>query len=181
MKYLLFSVLLFIEVLFLSNLSYLLKNKETITISPYPEPFYTPGLVDTYNYDTLNRLYNGQTYSQFNRQVTDRTKDQVCRYYNCTGKVEIDHFIPLALGGSNDISNLWAEPEHISIEGSDWGFHSKDTLESYLIREMKKKNISPKEAQDCIKNDWIACYKKYFKNRFGAVQISEDEDDEVLE
>src|ERR1700693_5174447 len=43
---------------------------------------------------------------------------------------EIDHLIPLCLGGSDDRSNLWAQPRR-SIEPT-WNAEAKDRLERFM-------------------------------------------------
>lgn len=64
------------------------------------------------------------------RNVTHATKRRVCRSYGittgCPGPgYEIDHLIPLSLGGSNDDKNLWPQPiadarEKDKLEFSLW-------------------------------------------------------------
>lgn len=133
----------------------------------YPNPLLTPGLADTLNTQDLLKLYSGQTYSQFHRNVPQSEKYVVLKEYGYDIKnhipLEIDHFYPLCAGGSNNIKNLWAEPESSTINGIDWGFHKKDKLETYVCEQIKKKKLDPQTAFDCIVNDWIACYSKYIK------------------
>lgn len=72
---------------------------------------------------------------------------------HATGEYEVDHLISLELGGSNDISNLWPE----SAEPIP-GFHEKDKVENYLHAEVCSGNISLKEAQLKIANNWEEFY-----------------------
>lgn len=147
----------------------------------YPDMAITPGKVNTSDFGDLTRRYEGLTYSQYNRKVSSKEKKLVCQNYpeNCKGTVEIDHFCPLALGCSNDITNLWAQPEVNVWKGQDYGFHAKDKLESYLVIQMKKGIITPKAAQDCILRDWVKCYNQYIPITLGAVdsQYTLDPDD----
>lgn len=144
----------------------------------YPDPTVTPGKVDTSDFQKLTQRYNGQTYSQHFRNVPDSEKKQVCNEYpdNCKNKIEIDHFCPIALGCSNDIQNLWAQPEVNVWNEQDFGFHTKDRLEVYMVEQMKAGAITPKDAQTCILNDWVACYQKYLGNKLGAVNQVIDPD-----
>jgi hypothetical protein len=69
---------------------------------------------------------------------------------------ELDHFIPLELGGCPDCrSNLWAEPYDASL-----GAKQKDRVENYLHRQVCSGEITLKEAQDAITNDWVRVYEQ---------------------
>lgn len=148
----------------------------------YPDSKLTPGLVATTDFKELTQT--NPTYSQAHRKTTEAMKKQVCDEYPCQGLViEIDHFCPLALGCADDARNLWAQPETNLWNGTDYGFHTKDRLEAYLVLQMKAGNISPKDAQDCILSDWVRCYTKYIAARpsFGGIQngdnsVDPDED-----
>jgi hypothetical protein len=68
---------------------------------------------------------------------------------------EVDHLIPLSIGGSNDIANLWpeaAEPRP--------GFHEKDKVENYLHRGVCSGRMALQEAQREISGNWLAVYEK---------------------
>lgn len=69
---------------------------------------------------------------------------------------EVDHLIPLELGGSNRISNLW--PERLDGE---WNAHEKDELEGRLHRLVCAGKVDLETAQRAIATDWIAAYKEY--------------------
>ncbi len=172
-------------IVFLSYKSYYDQRKLFLSqISPHhiaPEYLYpsqsTKGDYDTQSIDDLTKLYNGVTYSQAHRNVSNSKKEQVCKLYDCTDTVEIDHFIPLSIGGSNDIENLWAQPKVSIWNGTNWGFGRKDALESVLAIQVKSGKIKPEDAQRCIVNDWILCYQKYVQNTVGSSVI--DNDDEI--
>ncbi|HEY7390291.1 MAG TPA: hypothetical protein VH640_17370 [Bryobacteraceae bacterium] len=48
---------------------------------------------------------------------------------------EIDHFFPLCAGGSNDITNLWFQPENNVWNGKNYGFREKDDLEAWICQQ----------------------------------------------
>ena len=83
----------------------------------------------------------------------------VCTKYgieqHSPGQYEVDHLIPLELGGSNDIANLW--PEAASPKS---GFHEKDQVENYLHDQVCSGAISLKDAQTQIATDWLAVYHR---------------------
>lgn len=149
----------------------------------YPDIRYTTGLADTSSITDLTATYNGnQTYSQAHRDVPNSVKELVMQEYgNPKGKVEIDHFIPLAIGGSNNPKNLWPQPEHVKFKGRDYGFHTKDRLETYLVYQVKHAILTPTEAQNCIKEDWVKCYDKYFPPGItGSFGPDYDEEDDII-
>lgn len=148
-------------------------NGHVAPSNAYPDPTLTPGLVATTDFKELTLVQSCGTYSQCHRKTTSSMKSIVCKEYpaNCTGTQEIDHFCPLALGCADDVKNLWAEPEHLFQGGMDWGFHTKDKLETFMVNEMKAGRISPNDAQQCILKDWAACYIKYFTGAFGIKQF----------
>ncbi len=97
-------------------------------------------------------------YSSSVRDVPIIVKRQVYEEYGVpypqpTGSYELDHFIPLELGGSNDIKNLWPEPAEPAP-----GFHEKDEVENYLHQQVCAGNESLEQAQSEMKTDWVSIY-----------------------
>ncbi len=69
---------------------------------------------------------------------------------------KIDHLIPLELGGSNRIRNLWPQEY-----GGAWNAHDKDRLEARLHRLVCSGRLDLSVAQRAIADDWIAAYRMY--------------------
>ncbi len=121
----------------------------------YPNPAFTQGVTRTVDLKTLCTA--GSTKDA--RQVTEAVKKQVFKNYGITanfGSYEVDHFVSLELGGANDIANLWPQP----YAGIDYGARMKDVVETNLHHRICKGLITMDEAQEIIKADWIAEYKK---------------------
>ncbi len=74
-------------------------------------------------------------------------------YPQPTGSYEADHLIPLELGGSNDIANLFPEAGDPKP-----GFKEKDLVENYLHNEVCKGLIPLDIAQKQIAIDWLSVY-----------------------
>lgn len=55
---------------------------------------------------------------------------------------KIDHYIPLCVGGSNDVSNLW--PQHVSV------YKITDTLEEAVCEKMARGRLLQKDAVKLI-------------------------------
>jgi hypothetical protein len=70
---------------------------------------------------------------------------------------ELDHLVPVSLGGSNDPDNLWAMPGN-----SEYGPDAKSKLEAKL-RDLVcgEKKLTLKQAQDAMKKDWVKAYNQY--------------------
>jgi hypothetical protein len=69
----------------------------------------------------------------------------------------LDYLITPALGGSDDIKNLWPQPS-----SSIWNAGVKDQLEDHLHDLVCTGNVQLTTAQNEIATDWISAYKRYF-------------------
>jgi hypothetical protein len=91
--------------------------------------------------------------------VSNRLKHRVMRTYGVTGSIhdyELDHLIPLELGGCPDCQqNLWPEPRN-GFPGAD----AKDEVEDYLNRAVCRGVIPLAKAQQEIARDWYAVYRR---------------------
>jgi hypothetical protein len=69
---------------------------------------------------------------------------------------DLDHLVPVALGGSNDPDNLW--PFH--GEG-DFTLEAKNALAQRLRDMVCTNKMSLKDAQDAFKKDWTKAYRQH--------------------
>jgi hypothetical protein len=72
------------------------------------------------------------------------------------GCCEVDHLIPLELGGSNDMKNLWPQPDDPRP-----GSPEKDQLENELHSQVCSGKMPLADAQKCITSNWAECWYKY--------------------
>jgi len=70
---------------------------------------------------------------------------------------EIDHLVPLALGGQNSVKNLWPQ----SYSGRPYNAHVKDALENHMRALVCKGRIRLADAQACLMDNWVDCFNKY--------------------
>ena len=70
----------------------------------------------------------------------------------------MDYLITPALGGSDDIRNLWPQPYSAGV----WNARVKDALEDRLRQLVCEGKLDLESAQREIARDWIGAYKKYF-------------------
>lgn len=129
-----------------------------------PNPIYTPGVVDSRLTDKVLRGkdFTTKTY----RDVPASVKKSVYQEYNMSPDAtpcpcEVDHFISLELGGSNDIKNLWPQPY-----SGKWNAHDKDKLEDELGRLVKNGTLSGELARKEITDGWVASYIKRFGDKY---------------
>lgn len=115
----------------------------------------TPGLADpAVTQADIETTICVTGYTATVRAVTASTKAKVYSEYGITtptsGAYEIDHLIPLELGGSNDIGNLWPE----TAIGAD-DSHAKDTWENALHGEVCAGTMTLSVAQDEMVHWWV--------------------------
>lgn len=94
------------------------------------------------------------------RDVTDSERYAVFAEYGIPyaqhDNYEVDHLIPLELGGSNDIGNLWPEPQ-----AGTAGYPSKDRLENHLHDLVCAGSLGLRSAQQQIAANWWRAYLRY--------------------
>ena len=125
-----------------------------------PSPRLTPGAARTLDRDALcnSNLPKNQVAPADLRQ-------RVFQAYGITngdaGAYEVDYLITPALGGADDIRNLWPQPYVSTV----WNARVKDELEDRLRDLVCGGQLDLAEAQHAISTDWIAAYKKYVGTR----------------
>jgi len=132
------------------------KAADCIINGAYPDHECTPGAVFP-NVTTTQTCVAG--YTKTVRNVSVSLKKQVYQEYGIPypptfGSYEADHFIPLTLGGSNEIGNLFPE-----AAAPKPGFREKDIVENYLHEQVCDGHILLPAAQRAIATDWLAVYK----------------------
>lgn len=125
-----------------------------------PDPAHTPGATLEVSRAQVCR----PGYAKAERDVTDATKQQVYALYGATKRkpnpdvaetwvcCEVDHLIPLALGGSNDVKNLWPQP--YKPRPGAW---EKDRVEAHLHREVCRGRLTIEAAQARVRS-WVEEY-----------------------
>jgi hypothetical protein len=132
------------------------KTSGCVVRGKFPDPDCTPGAIFP---DVTAAQVCVSGYSSGVRNVTETEKNQDYAEYgiasHTTGEYEVDHFVSLELGGSNDISNLFPEAANPAP-----GFHEKDKVENYLHEQVCSGAITLQEAQREIATDWYAVYQR---------------------
>ena len=131
------------------------KDSNCVVQGPLPDKQCTPGAI--FEQATVKEICVSG-YTKTVRNVPQSLKKQVYAEYGVThrvkGQYEVDHLVPLELGGSNDIANLFPE----SAEPRP-GFHEKDKVENYLHEQVCSGRVDLRKAQAIIANNWLVVWK----------------------
>lgn len=75
------------------------------------------------------------------------------------GTTELDHLVPLELGGSNDVSNLWPQPSDIPGAGFR---NTKDDVENRLRAALcaPGSTLRLTDVQSWIASDWTTALRR---------------------
>lgn len=121
-----------------------------------PDGACTPGAIFP---DATSDQVCRSGYSSSVRNVPAELSRQVYAAYGViertTGEYEVDHLVPLEIGGSNDIANLWPQ-----AAAPPPGFHEKDRVENYLHDQVCAGRMALFEAQQAVATNWVAVYQQ---------------------
>jgi hypothetical protein len=129
-----------------------------------PNPNLTSGSVRIDGHDVNDTCGHSKAHRG---PMTHERRDQILTSYGLPPgdhpDYEIDHLIPLCLGGSDDPSNLWPEPRR-SIEPK-WNAEAKDRLERRVCDMVCMGQLDIGAAQEAFAKDWIAAYHNYYETK----------------
>jgi hypothetical protein len=117
-----------------------------------PDPEYTIGAVFA---DVNEDMVCNEHYTQGVRQPRFNDKVEAFAAYGISigdrDTFQLDHLVPISLGGSNERSNLWPQPYDDTA-----GAVQKDELERHLRGLVCSRRMALAEAQALIVADWWA-------------------------
>ena len=123
-----------------------------------PDPRLTPGVTLLVSRPALCAQPNPN-----NKAVPAALQRKVFAEYGIAGApsraYEVDYLVTPALGGADDIHNLWPH----SYSATIWNAQVKDALEDRLHEMVCTGSLELRDAQQEIAADWIAAYRKYFQ------------------
>jgi hypothetical protein len=133
------------------------RHSATPVIVTVPNPTITPGATLVLSQPDVCRATTAK-----NKMVPVALRKRVFAEYGIQAAqleaYEIDYLITPALGGADDIHNLWPE----SNESAVWNARVKDELEDRLREMVCEGQLDLQVAQRDIASNWIEAYKKYF-------------------
>jgi hypothetical protein len=124
-----------------------------------PDRTCTPGAVDpAVTQANINSTICSSGYTNTVRppaSVTDAFKATVVTDYGeqYSSTTELDHLVPLELGGASTASNLWPEPNRTGATSVD---NPKDSVEDAANHAVCDRQITLAAAQRAIATNWVA-------------------------
>lgn len=122
-----------------------------------PNPSLTPGATVLVTRGQVCRESNAK-----NKPVPASVRRKVFAEYGIEtaqpSTYEVDYLITPALGGADDIHNLWPQSNTATV----WNAQVKDVLEDHLRDLVCNGQLDLATAQREISTNWIEAYKKYF-------------------
>jgi hypothetical protein len=130
---------------------------------PVPDSTCTPGAVNpTVTAEILrNRAF--RTGCLRNLATSEQHKSVTYEWYgvphpsNNSGPTqicELDHYVPLELGGADTLDNIWPQCGPAGVKLEQRYFKMKDTVENYLTWAVKSGRMELSIAQRGIASDW---------------------------
>jgi hypothetical protein len=136
---------------------YFVEQRAPEVVLAAPNPTLTPGAAVVENPINLCRESMPK-----NKDVPSSIRHRVFEEYGVANAparaYEVDYLITPALGGSDDIHNLWPH----SYANTEWNATVKDALEDRLRDLVCQGKVDLSAAQREIATNWIEAYKKYF-------------------
>jgi hypothetical protein len=131
--------------------------RSRIAIVSTPDSALTPGATVLITWPAVCAQANMK-----NKAVPATLQRKVFEEYGIAGAdpraYEVDYLVTPALGGADDIHNLWPH----SYSATVWNARVKDALEDRLREMVCDGSLDLTQAQREIAGNWISAYKKYF-------------------
>ncbi len=136
-----------------------------------PDPRCTPGsitpLVTSANLETTICQYGYSASVRPPLYLTEPEKFALMQAYGVSGSAsnyEFDHLVPLELGGSSNLANMWPEPNQGSPSTfnsySHYGNNAKDGVESQSNYAVCDRGYSLALAQSEIATNWVLAHQE---------------------
>jgi hypothetical protein len=130
---------------------------------PVPDPKCTPGGINPSITISTLRDPTWRTRSVRNCETSESYKHIAYRWYqiqkprinsNQNQVCELDHVVPLELGGADGMGNIWPECGPDAVTLNERYFKQKDHVENYLAAQVRQGRIALDIAQRGIASDW---------------------------
>jgi hypothetical protein len=116
----------------------------TLTAAVLKDPAFRTGCVRN---DATSEKQKGDTYKWYKTKHPKHNQ-------GATQYCELDHLIPLYLGGADTLENIWPECGPARVHVDDRYFKEKDKVELYLGLQVREGKMDLADAQNGIAKDW---------------------------
>jgi hypothetical protein len=116
----------------------------SVTVAVLKNPSFRTGCVRDC---VTNEMDKWATYGFYS---LDRPADNDGAHQTC----ELDHLVPLELGGADTLDNIWPQcgPNQAALDKRY--FKQKDMVENFLAEQVKSGEMKQSQAQAAIASDW---------------------------
>src|SRR5579872_3232429 len=131
---------------------------------PAPDPRCTPGGINPSVTAEVLRDPSWRTRCIRNCETSEAQKHAAYAWYDIRKPqhnseenqvCELDHLVPLELGGADGLGNIWPQCGPSGVALHDRYFKLKDRVENYLEDEVKAGRMPLDEAQKGIARNWV--------------------------
>jgi hypothetical protein len=128
-----------------------------------PDPKCTPGAINPTLTDDVLKNAAFRTGCVRNNATSENEKKSTYKWYHTkrprnnvhlTQTCELDHLIPLYLGGADTLDNIWPQCGPKGVHLDDRYFKEKDKVEYFLGRQVREGKMDLATAQKGIAKDW---------------------------
>jgi hypothetical protein len=133
-------------------------SMQQVRAESIPNASLTPGATRTVRKDDICPVRPREDFYPIPATLAYRVFEKYRIHNPSPRSYEVDYLISPALGGADDIRNLWPQP----YASGEWNAHVKDALEDYLHDQVCAGNLDLETAQRDISVNWIHAYQKYF-------------------
>lgn len=140
------------------------RSRTTAEGQPLPDPACTPGAIDAAVTDanTATTVCRKGGYTGSVRPpeaLTEPVKRRLLAAYGIPaaqiGDYELDHLIPLSVGGASDVRNLWPERNEFLWYRAGGEVHNdKDVVEDHLFRALCEGRTTVAAAERAMATNW---------------------------
>ncbi len=131
-----------------------------------PDDSVTPGVVASTDQRDVCATVDGLTYSKRHRATPAELKRSIRERDSCDPhNSEVDHRLPLSLGGDDVERNLSCQPG--PAQGVTWNYHDKDRLETYAWQSVCRHHtmtLGAAQAMFLAPSNWIQRYCEVFSD-----------------
>lgn len=122
----------------------------TVTLEILKDPNFRTGCIRD---QATKPAVKAETYDWYGIKHPSNNKgtNQVC---------ELDHFVPLELGGADTLDNIWPQCGPSGVKLNDRYFKQKDLVEDFLAAMVKADKADLDRARKCIAADWTQFLEK---------------------